>query len=190
VTTVTLALRRHGDAPPIPSGSSVRLPLVPVAAGAADGHYPAAVLDRDLGLVVLEKERFSSQLLGLTTNFPLPPSSRTKLRSSVLRTICGSRPLPMVPPEGAPEIIKTGSARLRQTGRWQYPQPSTRHQEIRHWLPVPASQSDHNQMRGLPNLQRTVGGVTAKTFFAHSHGGIAHFSRGVMCRDESRYRSV
>jgi hypothetical protein len=33
-------------------------------------------------------------------------------------------------------------------------------------------------MRGLPNLQRTVDGVAAKTFFAHSHGGIAHFSRG------------
>ena len=49
---------------------------------------------------------------------------------------------------------------------------------VRHWLPVPVSQSDHNQMRGLPNLQRTVGGVAAKTFFAHSHGGIAHFSRG------------
>ena len=33
------------------------------------------------------------------------------------------------------------------------------------------TQSDHNQMRGLPNLQRTVGGVAAKIFFAHSHGG-------------------
>jgi hypothetical protein len=50
-------------------------------------------------------------------------------------------------------------------------------QGIRHWLPVPASQSDHNQMRGLPNLQSTVGGVAAKTFFAHSHGG-SRISRG------------
>ena len=39
------------------------------------------------------------------------------------------------------------------------------------------SQSDHNQMRGLPNLQRTVGGVAAKIFFAHSHGG-SRISRG------------
>ena len=44
-------------------------------------------------------------------------------------------------------------------------------------------------MRVLPNLQRTVGGVAAKIFFAHSRGGIAHFSRGVICRDESRHRS-
>ena len=33
-------------------------------------------------------------------------------------------------------------------------------------------------MRGLPNLRRTVRGVAAKTFFAHSHEEIAHFSRG------------
>jgi hypothetical protein len=130
-----------------------------------------------------------SRLISLG-NFPPRPNSKRTVRWSVLRMICGSRPLPMVPPRVHPKLSKTGSARLRQTGRWQYPQPSTRHQEIRHWLPVPASQSDHNQMRGLPNLQRTVGGVAAKTFFAHSHGGIAHFSRGVMCRDESRYRSV
>ena len=32
-------------------------------------------------------------------------------------------------------------------------------------------------MRGLPNLQRTVGGVAAKIFFAHSHGG-SRISRG------------
>ena len=44
-------------------------------------------------------------------------------------------------------------------------------------MPVPVSQSDHNQMRGLPNLQRTVGGVAAKIFFAHSHGG-SRISRG------------
>jgi hypothetical protein len=58
------------------------------------------------------------------------------------------------------------------------------------WLPVPASQSDHNQMRGLPNLQRTVNGVAARHFSRILTGGIAHFSRGTMCRDESRYRSV
>ena len=32
-------------------------------------------------------------------------------------------------------------------------------------------------MRGLPNLQRTVGGVAAKIFFAHSHAG-SRISRG------------
>jgi hypothetical protein len=48
------------------------------------------------------------------------------------------------------------------------------------WLPVPASQSDHNQMRGLPNLQRTVNGVAARHFRAFSRGG-SRISRGVRC---------
>jgi hypothetical protein len=46
-------------------------------------------------------------------------------------------------------------------------------------LPVPASQSDHNQMRGLPDLQRTVNGVAAKTFFrAFSRGDRAFLAGG------------
>ena len=57
------------------------------------------------------------------------------------------------------------------------------------WLPVPASQSDHNQMRGLPNLQRNVTELLQDIFRAFSRG-IAHFSRGMICRDEFRYRSV
>ena len=53
---VTLALRRHGDAPPTQSVSSVRLAVVPAAAGGQMGHHPAAVLDRDLELVVLKED--------------------------------------------------------------------------------------------------------------------------------------
>jgi ribosomal protein L15E len=48
------------------------------------------------------------------------------------------------------------------------------------WLPVPASQSDHNQMRGLPNLQRTVNGVAARHFSRILTGG-SRISRGVRC---------
>jgi hypothetical protein len=49
---VTLALRRHGDAPPCPSGSSVfRRPL-----GGQFGEHHAAVLDRDLELVIIEED--------------------------------------------------------------------------------------------------------------------------------------
>ena len=52
---VTFALRRHGDAPPTPSGSSVfRRPP-----GGQMGHHQAAVLDRDLELVVLEEDPVS-----------------------------------------------------------------------------------------------------------------------------------
>jgi hypothetical protein len=52
------------------------------------------------------KTRFSSEVLDLTTNFPLAPSSRTRLRSSVLRMIYDSRPLPMVPPRVHPKLPK------------------------------------------------------------------------------------
>jgi hypothetical protein len=51
----------------------------------------------------------------------------------------------------------------------------------KNWSPVPASQSDHNQMRGLPNLQRTVNGVATDTIFRAFSRGIAHFSRGGWC---------
>jgi hypothetical protein len=45
-------------------------------------------------------------------------------------------------------------------------------------LPVPASQSDHNQMRGLPNLQRTVGGCCKDIFRAFSRGDRAFLAGG------------
>ena len=103
-------------------------------------------------------------------------SLRTTLRAAAScgRRSSASAPLPV---STSVKVSTTSQPRLRQTGRGQYPQSSTRHQGIRHWLPVPVSQSDHNQMRGLPNLQRTVGGVAAKIFFAHSHGG-SRISRG------------
>jgi hypothetical protein len=56
--------------------------------------------DRDLGLVLLEEDPVLIPTAWLDNEFPLAPSSRMTLRSSVLRMICGSRPLPLSPPRG------------------------------------------------------------------------------------------
>jgi hypothetical protein len=62
-------------------------------------EHPAAVLDCDLELVAFEKYRFSSQPLDFAFNFRRALSSWRRLRSSVLRMVCGSRLL-IVPPGG------------------------------------------------------------------------------------------
>ena len=70
---VTLALRRHGDAPPAPSGSSARQAPVRPAARPAGGSAPTAVLHRDLQFVAFEEIRLSSQPLEFRSEFPLEP---------------------------------------------------------------------------------------------------------------------
>ena len=67
------------------------------------GHHQAAALDCDLKRVILEERLFSFQLLDLTTNFPLAPSLRTRLHSSVLRMSATRVPRPWSP-ENATEI--------------------------------------------------------------------------------------
>ena len=70
------------------------------------GHHQAAALDCDLKLVILEEGLFSFQLLDLTTNFPLAPSLRTRLRSSVLRMSAASVPCPWSPEPKLPKRLK------------------------------------------------------------------------------------
>ena len=65
------------------------------------GHHTAAVLNRDLALVVLKEDPVLIQLLDFAVNFPSWLISRMTFRWSVLRMICGSRLLPMDPPDTA-----------------------------------------------------------------------------------------
>jgi hypothetical protein len=83
------------------------------------GHHTAAVLNRDLALVVLKEDPVLIQLLDFAVNFPSWLILRMTFRWSVLRMICGSRLLPMDPPDTATEIAKAAqtakSARRRCT---------------------------------------------------------------------------
>jgi hypothetical protein len=74
------------------------------------GHHIAAVLNRDLALVVLKEDPVLIQLLDFAVNFPSWLISRMTFRWSVLRMICGSRLLPMNPPDTATEIRGDGPA--------------------------------------------------------------------------------
>ena len=67
------------------------------------GHHTAAVLNRDLALVVLKEDLVLIQLLDFAVNFPFWLISGMTFRWSVLRMICGSRLLPMDPPDTATE---------------------------------------------------------------------------------------
>ena len=70
------------------------------------GHHTAAVLNRDLALVVLKEDPVLIQLLDFAVNFPSWLISRMTFRWSVLRMICGSRLLPMDPPTLLPKLPK------------------------------------------------------------------------------------
>jgi hypothetical protein len=72
------------------------------------GHHTAAVLNRDLALVVLKEDPVLIQLLDFAVNFPSWLISRMTFRWSVLRMICGSRLLPMDPPTLLPKLPKRG----------------------------------------------------------------------------------
>ena len=61
------------------------------------GHHTAAVLNRDLALVVFKEDPVLIQLFDFAVNFPSWLISRMTFRWSVLRMICGSRLLPMDP---------------------------------------------------------------------------------------------
>ena len=77
------------------------------------GHHTAAVLNRDLALVVLKEDPVLIQLLDFAVNFPSWLISRMTFRWSVLKMICGSRLLPMDPPTLVPKLPKRRAARNR-----------------------------------------------------------------------------
>ena len=84
--------------------------------GGQMGHHTAAVLNRDLALVVFKEDPVLIQLLDFAVNFPSWLISRMTFRWSVLRMICGSRLLPMDPPDTATEIAKAGASGCRLDG--------------------------------------------------------------------------
>ena len=80
------------------------------------GHHTAAVLNRDLALFVLKEDPVLIQLLDFAGNFPSWLISRMTFRWPVLRMICGSRLLPMVPPRVHPKLPKRLKWRNRLVG--------------------------------------------------------------------------
>jgi hypothetical protein len=74
--------------------------------GGQMGHHTAAVLNRDLALVVFKEDPVLIQLFDFAVNFPSWLISRMTFRWSVLKMICGSRLLPMDPPTLLPKLPK------------------------------------------------------------------------------------
>ena len=115
---VTLALRRHGDAPPTrrEAVSSGGRP------GGQMGHHQAAVLDRDLELVIREETTGSHpNCLNSTTNFPPRPNSRMTFRWPVFEDDLRLATFAHGPPDTATEIAKAlPDPGRRSRGGWGF----------------------------------------------------------------------
>jgi hypothetical protein len=94
------------------------------------GHHTAAVLNRDLALVVLKEDPVLIQLLDFAVNFPSWLISRMTFRWSVLRMICGSRLLPMDPPTLLPKLPKRLKRQNRLVGVAPSQAPVHRHPSV------------------------------------------------------------
>jgi hypothetical protein len=96
------------------------------------GHHTAAVLNRDLALVVFKEDPVLIQLLDFAVNFPSWLISRMTFRWSVLRMICGSRLLPMDPPTLLPKLPKRLKRQNRLVGVALSQAPVHRHLSALH----------------------------------------------------------